>query len=49
MRLHSDLAAAATPSREAAAKPIPKRETVVEPYRSTSAPAGIEASALAPK
>jgi hypothetical protein len=37
------------PSREAAARPIPKRETAVEPYRSTRVPAGIEASALAPK
>ena len=28
---------------------MPKRETVAEPYRSTSAPAGTEARALAPK
>jgi hypothetical protein len=37
------------PASEAAASAIPYRDTRVDPYRSTSAPAGTEASALAPK
>jgi hypothetical protein len=49
IRLHSDRAATAMASSDAEARPIPHRETIVEPYRSTIAPAGTDASALAPK
>ena len=49
MRLHSERATAAIASSDAAARPMPARAIRVAPYRSTSAPAGIEASALAPK
>jgi hypothetical protein len=49
IRLQSERAPIAMAASATAERAMPHRETVVEPYRSTRAPAGTEASAVAPK